>query len=89
MSEFGVGSAKALHAMIEAKEVGLCGHCRNMWPIRADQKYGGTLLSKEWAKQRAKSIDAERREVRLGAGICRGQRYNVLSVVDREGTWSH
>jgi len=61
--------------------------CRNMWPTPPRTKIPvATLLSKEWAKQRAKSIDAERAKCDVGAGdLPGGSDTTYLSVVDREG----
>jgi len=79
MSEFGFGSAKALHAMIEAKKLAYADMAKYVADPRGQKIPVATLLSKEWAKQRAKSIDSGAREVRCGRGGFAGrQRYNVF-----------
>src|SRR5882762_4023231 len=51
MGEFGFGSAKALHAMIEAKKLAYADMAKNVADPRGQKIPVATLLSKEWAKQ--------------------------------------
>src|SRR5712671_8026073 len=86
MSEFGFGSAKALHAMIEAKKLAYADMAKYVADPRGQKMPVATLLSKEWAKQRAKSIDTERANCDVGAGdLPSGSDTTYLSVVDRDG----
>ena len=86
MSEFGFGSAKALHAMIEAKKLAYADMAKYVADPRGQKIPVGTLLSKEWAKQRAKLIDANQANCDVGAGnLPGGSDTTYLSVVDRDG----
>src|SRR6266478_3840153 len=86
MGEFGFGSAKALHAMIEAKKLAYADMAKYVADPRGQKIPVATLLSKEWAKQRAKLIDAERAKCDVGAGdLPGGSDTTYLSVVDRDG----
>src|SRR5712664_1575937 len=86
MSEFGFGSAKALHAMIEAKKLAYADMAKYVADPRGQKIPVAALLSKEWAKQRAKLIDAERAKCDVGAGeLPGGSDTTYLSVVDRDG----
>jgi gamma-glutamyltranspeptidase/glutathione hydrolase len=86
MGEFGFGSAKALHAMIEAKKLAYADMAKYVADPRGQKIPVATLLSKERAKQRAKLIDAERAKCDVGAGqLPGGSDTTYLSVVDRDG----
>jgi len=86
IAQFGFGSAKALHAMIEAKKLAYADMAKYIGDPRGQTLPVATLLSKEWAAQRAKSIDAERARCEVGAGeFPSGSDTTYLSVVDRDG----
>jgi gamma-glutamyltranspeptidase/glutathione hydrolase len=86
LGEYGFGSAKALHAMIEAKKLAYADLARYIGEPRGQKLPVGTLLSKAWAADRAKRIDAEHANCNVGAGEIRGgSETTYLSVVDREG----
>jgi gamma-glutamyltranspeptidase / glutathione hydrolase len=86
MGEFGFGSAKALHAMIEAKKLAYADMAKYVADPRGQKIPVATLLSKEWAKQRAQLIDATNAKCEVGAGeLPRGSDTTYLSVVDRDG----
>jgi len=84
--EFGFGSAKALHAMIEAKKLAYADMAKYVADPRGQKIPVATLLSKEWAKQRAKLIDANQAKCDVSAGdLPGGSDTTYLSVVDRDG----
>jgi len=86
IGQFGFGSAKALHAMIEAKKLAYADMAKYVADPRGQKLPVATLLSKDWAKQRAQLIDAEHAQCDVGAGEIRGgSDTTYLSVVDREG----
>ena len=86
LGEYGFGSAKALHAMIEAKKLAYADLARYIGEPRGQKLPVETLLSKAWAAERAKRIDAEHANCNVGAGEIRGgSETTYLSVVDREG----
>jgi gamma-glutamyltranspeptidase/glutathione hydrolase len=86
IGQFGFGSAKALHAMIEAKKLAYADMAKYVADPRGQKLPVSTLLSKEWAKERAQLIDAEHANCEVGAGeIPGGSDTTYLSVVDRDG----
>ena len=86
IGEFGFGSARALHAMIEAKKLAYADMAKYVADPRGQKMPVATLLSKEWAKQRAKLIDVNQAKCEVGAGdLPGGSDTTYLSVVDRDG----
>ena len=84
--DWGFGSTKALHAMIEAKKLAYADLAKYIGDPRKQKLPVATLLSKEWAAQRAKLIDANKANCDATAGeIPVGNDTTYLSVVDREG----
>jgi gamma-glutamyltranspeptidase/glutathione hydrolase len=84
--DWGFGSTKALHAMIEAKKLAYADLAKYIGDPRKQKLPVATLLSKEWAVQRAKLIDADKANCEATAGeIPVGKDTTYLSVVDREG----
>jgi gamma-glutamyltranspeptidase / glutathione hydrolase len=84
--DWGFGSTKALHAMIEAKKLAYADLAKYIGDPRKQKLPVATLLSKEWAAQRAKLIDSEHANCEVAAGeIPAGHDTTYLSVVDREG----
>jgi gamma-glutamyltranspeptidase / glutathione hydrolase len=84
--EYGFGSAKALHAMIEAKKLAYADLVKYIGDPRGQTLPVKALLSKERAAERAKSIDADHANCDAAAGtLPGGGDTTYLSVVDREG----
>ncbi len=84
--DWGFGSTNALHTMIEAKKLAYSDLLKYIGDPRKQKLPVGTLLSKEWAAQRAKQIDADHANCDVAAGeIPAGNDTTYLSVVDREG----
>ena len=86
IGQFGFGSTKALHAMIEAKKLAYADMAKYVADPRGQKLPVAALLSKDWAKQRAQLIDTEHANCEVGAGeLDGGSDTTYLSVVDREG----
>jgi gamma-glutamyltranspeptidase/glutathione hydrolase len=84
--DWGFGSTNALHAMIEAKKLAYTDLAKYIGDPRKQKLPVSTLLSKEWAAQRAKLIDASKANCEPVAGqIPSGGDTTYLTVVDREG----
>jgi len=84
--DWGFGSTNALHAMIEAKKLAYADLLKYIGDPRKQKLPVATLLSKEWAAERAKQIDADHANCGAAAGeIPAGNDTTYLSVVDREG----
>src|ERR1700736_295227 len=80
------GSANALHTMIEAKKLAYSDLAKYIGDPKQQKLPVATLLSKEWAEQRAKLIDPAHANCDVSAGELRGGKETTyLSVVDREG----
>jgi gamma-glutamyltranspeptidase/glutathione hydrolase len=80
------GSTNALHTMIEAKKLAYADLVKYIGDPRQQKLPVTTLLSKEWAAQRAKLIDPAHANCDASAGELRGgSDTTYLSVVDREG----
>jgi len=84
--DWGFGSTKALHAMMEAKKLAYADLVKYIGDPRNQKLPVATLLSKEWAAQRAKFIDSDKANCDVAAGeIPVGNDTTYLSAVDREG----
>jgi gamma-glutamyltranspeptidase/glutathione hydrolase len=84
--DWGFGSTKALHAMIEAKKLAYADLAKYIGDPKKQKLPVGTLVSKAWATQRAKLIDLDKANCDVTAGEMRvGSDTTYLSVVDREG----
>jgi gamma-glutamyltranspeptidase / glutathione hydrolase len=80
------GSTNALHTMIEAKKLAYADLAKYIGDPRQQKLPVSTLLSKEWAAERAKLIDPAHANCDVSAGELRGGKDTTyLSVVDREG----
>ena len=80
------GSAKALHLMIEAKKLAYADLKRYIGEPHGQKLPVETLLSKQWAAQRAKLIDEQKANCNVSAGeMAGGTDTTYLSVVDRDG----
>ncbi len=84
--EMPFGSTKTLHAMIEAKNLAYADLAKYIGEPHKQNLPVATLLSKEWAVQRAKLIDPEQANCDVAPGIIAGGADTTyLSVVDRDG----
>jgi gamma-glutamyltranspeptidase / glutathione hydrolase len=84
--EYGFGSPKALHAMIEAKKLAYTDLVKYIGDPRHQKLPTATLLSKEWAADRAKLIDPDHANCDVTAGtLPPGGDTTYLTVVDRDG----
>src|SRR5260370_3932903 len=86
IGQFGFGSGKALHAMIEAKKLAYADMAKYIADPRGQKLPVATLLSKDWAKRRSQLIDADHAQCDVAAGdLPGGSDTTYLSVVDRDG----
>jgi gamma-glutamyltranspeptidase / glutathione hydrolase len=86
LKDSGFGSTKALHEMIEAKKLAYADMAKYIGDPRGQKLPVNTLLSKEWAAERAKLIDPDHAHCDVGAGdLPVGKDTMYLTVVDREG----
>jgi gamma-glutamyltranspeptidase/glutathione hydrolase len=84
--DWGFGSTNALHTMIEAKKLAYADLVKNIGDPRKQKLPVTTLLSKEWAAQRARLIDPQRANCDATAGVMpAGSDTTYLTVVDRDG----
>jgi gamma-glutamyltranspeptidase/glutathione hydrolase len=84
--DYGFGSTNALHRMIEAKKLAYADLAKYIGDPRKQKLPVATLLSKDWAAQRAKQIDPDRAHCDVSAGeLPGGSDTTYLSVVDRDG----
>jgi gamma-glutamyltranspeptidase/glutathione hydrolase len=75
-----------MHAMIEAKKLAYADLVKYIGDPRKQKLPIATLLSKEWAAQRAKLIDVDHANCDVTAGeMPAGSDTTYLSVVDRDG----
>jgi gamma-glutamyltranspeptidase/glutathione hydrolase len=84
--DYGFGSTKALHAMIEAKKLAYADLVKYIGDPHGQSLPVKTLLSKDRAAERAKLIDPDHAncDVRAGSLPAAGDT-TYLSVVDRDG----
>jgi gamma-glutamyltranspeptidase/glutathione hydrolase len=86
MTQFGFGSTKALHTMIEAKKLAYVDLARYIGDPLKQKLPVETLLSKDWSDKRAKLIDADHANCEpQAADLPGGSDTTYMSVVDREG----
>jgi gamma-glutamyltranspeptidase/glutathione hydrolase len=84
--DYEFGSANALHVMIEAKKLAYADMGKYLADPRGQKIPFATLISKDWAAERAKLIDSARADCDIQAGeIPGGSDTTYLSVVDRDG----
>jgi gamma-glutamyltranspeptidase/glutathione hydrolase len=84
--EYGFGSTKALHAMIEAKKLAYADLVKYIGDPRGQKLPVSALLSKERARERAKLIDPDKANCDAAGGSLPGSGDTTyLTVVDREG----
>jgi gamma-glutamyltranspeptidase / glutathione hydrolase len=86
LAQSGFGSTKTLHAMIEAKKLAYADLAKYIGDPRKQKLPVATLLSKDWAAQRAKLIDQDHANCNVSAGeLPGGHDTTYLSVADRDG----
>jgi gamma-glutamyltranspeptidase/glutathione hydrolase len=87
LAEFGPGSANALHVMIEAKKLAYADMLRYVCDPKFARVPVAGLLSKDYARDRAKLIDLGKATSRAEAGQPPGSGTDTtyLCVVDEEG----
>src|SRR5580700_6540346 len=84
--DYGFGSTKSLHAMIEAKKLAYADLVKYIGDPRAQRLPVETLLSKEHTAERAKLIDPDHANCAVATGTLPGAGDTTyLSVVDRDG----
>ena len=84
--DYGFGSAKALHAMIEAKKLAYADLVKYIGDPHGQSLPVKMLLSKDRAAERAKLIDPDRANCDVAAGsLPAAGDTTYLSVVDRDG----
>jgi gamma-glutamyltranspeptidase / glutathione hydrolase len=84
--DYGFGSSATLHAMIEAKKLAYADLAKYIGDPRGQNLPVKTLLSKDWAAQRAKRIDPQHANCDVQAGaLPAGNDTTYLTVVDRDG----
>lgn len=84
--DWGFASTKALHTMIEAKKLAYADVGKYLADPRGQKIPVKTLLSKEWATERARLIDPDKASCDISAGeIAIGNDTTYLTVVDHDG----
>ncbi len=84
--EYGFGSTKALHAMIEAKKLAYADLIKYIGDPRGQTLPVQTLLSKPRAAERAKRIDPDHANCEVATGTLPGAGDTTyLTAVDRDG----
>jgi gamma-glutamyltranspeptidase / glutathione hydrolase len=84
--DYGFGSTKALHTMIEAKKLAYADIVKYTGDPRGQNIPVSTLLSKDRAAERAKLIDPDHANCEVATGTLPGAGDTTyLTVVDREG----
>jgi gamma-glutamyltranspeptidase/glutathione hydrolase len=82
----GFGSTKTLHTEIEAKKLAYADMGKYLGDPRGQKIPVATLISKDWAAERAKLIDPDKAACDIAAGeIAGGSDTTYLTVVDRDG----
>jgi gamma-glutamyltranspeptidase/glutathione hydrolase len=84
--DYGFGSTKALHAMIEAKKLAYADLVKYIGDPRGQTLPVNTLLTKDRAAERAKLIDPDHANCEVATGTLPGAGDTTyLTVVDRDG----
>jgi gamma-glutamyltranspeptidase / glutathione hydrolase len=84
--EWGFGSTRALHTMIEAKKLAYADLVKYIGDPRKQKLPVATLLSKDWAAGRARMINPDHANCDPTAGsLPAGHDTTYLTVVDRDG----
>jgi gamma-glutamyltranspeptidase/glutathione hydrolase len=91
LGEYGFHSAKALHVMIEAKKLAYSDMLRYVGDPRFANAPVSAILSKAYARERARTIDHTRAACRVEPSVLEGLTTSIgndtiyLSVIDRHG----
>lgn len=87
LAQFGPASTRALHAMIEAKKLAYADLVRYIGDSKSGKLPVAGLLSKDYARERAKLIDQAKANCAVEAGSppASGGDTIYLSAVDRDG----
>jgi gamma-glutamyltranspeptidase/glutathione hydrolase len=87
LGEYGHNSARALHVMIEGKKLAYADVRRYVADPKVSKVPVAGMLSKEYARERAKGIDPAKANCQVAAGTpsAGGSNTIYLSVVDGEG----
>jgi len=85
LAQFGPGAADTLHVMIEAKKLAYADMFRYVCDPRFNKVPVAGLLSKDYARERAKLIDMTQAKDGVEAGQPPGNDTTYLCVVDEEG----
>jgi gamma-glutamyltranspeptidase / glutathione hydrolase len=86
IGSYGHNSAEALHVLVEAKKLAYADMARHVCDATFHEVPVQALLSKSYARQRAREIDPERANPEVFAGdLSRRGDTTYLSVVDRDG----
>jgi gamma-glutamyltranspeptidase/glutathione hydrolase len=84
--EYEFGSVNALHTMIEAKKLAYSDLAKYIGDPRGQSLPLSTLLSKQWAAERARKIDPDHAACQVTAGtLPPAGDTTYLTVVDRDG----
>ena len=85
LAQYGPGSADALHVMIEAKKLAYADMLRYVGDPKFSTVPVAGLLSKDYARRRAKLLDMAKAQSRVEPGLPLGTDTTYLCVVDEEG----
>jgi gamma-glutamyltranspeptidase/glutathione hydrolase len=86
LGEYGHNSARALHVMIEAKKLAYADVRQYVADPKISKVPAAGMLSKNYARERAKGIDPAKANCQAAAGTPPAEGNTIyLSVVDREG----
>ena len=87
LADYGAGSANALHVMIEAKKLAYADMLRYVCDPKFDRVPVAAMLSKDYARKRARLLDLSKANGQVEAGRPPGMRTDTtyLCVVDEEG----
>jgi gamma-glutamyltranspeptidase / glutathione hydrolase len=87
LADYGHNSARALHVLIEAKKLAYADMISHVADPNFSRAPVEKILSKDYARERARRIDPERADCKVETGISPGPGSDTtyLSVVDSEG----
>jgi gamma-glutamyltranspeptidase/glutathione hydrolase len=87
LADYGAGSANALHVMIEAKKLAYADMLRYVCDPKFDRVPVAAMLSKDYARKRARLLDLSKANGQVEAGRPPGMGTDTtyLCVVDEEG----
>ena len=85
VKSMGFGSAEYMHLFVEAKKLAFEDRAHYYADMAFSQVPVAKLISKEYAKERAKLIDPERAASRYDGGLSNSSNTVYLTVADKEG----